>query len=201
MASRYHKLFLNCLYLPYPIQLSSMFSCVTGEWPCGCFRCHDGDAAKWSLQHRWGCPDKEIPYRSWSSTNVKLLLKEVLIHHFGCVSPWKVVAGETKKNTYFCKHNRMCCAFASDQISIDHLATGYSFNGCVRPEISEWQHPWKLTSKQNNIEGLEDDVRFNWMIFRFHVNFLGCTKTCWDFRGFVISLNIIDPSICLYIHI
>ena len=92
--------------------------------------------------------------------NVKLLLKEDLIHHFGCVSPWKVLAGETKKNKYFCKHNRMCLAFASDQISIDHLATGYSFNGCVRPEISEWQHPWKLTSKQNNIEGLEEDVRF-----------------------------------------
>ena len=51
--------------------------------------------------------------------NVKLLLKEVLIHDFGCVSPWKVVAGETKK-AKICKHNRICCAFASDQISIDH---------------------------------------------------------------------------------
>ena len=32
--------------------------------------------------------------------NVKLLFKEVLIHDFGCVSPWKVVAGETKKSKH-----------------------------------------------------------------------------------------------------
>lgn len=63
-----------CIYrIPFNCRACFLASPVNDR--VGGFRCHDGDAAKWSLQHRWGCPDKEIPYRSWSSLQCETFVK------------------------------------------------------------------------------------------------------------------------------